>query len=503
MIFRDGKPGLVRLVCVTKQPILPGFPSTIIATSKRRLQAAIRATRCEALRDSICGYARLFGSILSADFLRSVDQTPRNRHFGQLPVFWAWLAQILEGNASCSKALSLIQAWSRAAGLPVPTGNSSGYCQARARISMEFLKSVLARVNRWLDGNIRPADLWNGHVLKAIDGSSVQLMDTPSNQKVYPQPSGQKPGCGFPTMGIVGIQNLSHGGWEGFIRCKHTAHDSSSAARLLVHVQEDDILLGDRAFCSYELFALLLARKAHAVMRLHQARHAKLHWPKGKKAALDGILVEWHKPSARRLGSTLSQEAWDALPPVITVRYVRESYTDREGRRRVLVVATTLLDADKYKAGEVAGLYARRWDIELKLRDIKTTLGMDRFDVRSPEMAERVLWMMMIAANLLRCLMRESAAEARVAVWQVSFKGVLDQSVACQESYLAFRGKPRCLRAHHGSVVEICATKLIVLRPDRQQPRALKRRPKNYPLLTRPRHEFTSPPHRGKRRAAA
>lgn len=488
---------------MTKQPVLTGFPCTVFATAKRRLQAAIRQRRGAAIRDSICGYALLFERFLPAAFLRDHDPTVRNRHFGHIPVFWAWLAQILEANASCSKAVSLIQAWSRSAGLPVPTGESSGFCQARQRVHIDFLAAILTRINSSLGANARPCDLWHGHVLKAMDGSSVQLADTPANQKAYPQPSGQKPGCGFPTMGFVAVHNLTHGGWEGFETCHHTAHDSIAAPRLLDHVHENDILLGDRAFCSYELIALLRDKGAHAVMRLHQARHAKLDWRRGKKLSSIERLVEWIKPPVRPAGSTLSKEQWDALPGRLALRYIKLGYEDRAGCKRMLVVVTTLLDAGKYDALEVSNLYARRWDIELKLRDVKTTLGMERFEVRSPGMAQRTLWMMIIAANLLRCLMRQAAVEADVPVWHVSFKGVLDQAVASQESYLAHRGKPRNRRIHHESVIGICATKLIDLRPHRHEPRALKRRPKNYPLLTKPRHEFREVPHRGRPRSAA
>jgi hypothetical protein len=288
LIVRDEKPVVVWFESVTKQPILTGFPCTVFATAKRRLQAAMRQRRIASICGSICGYALLFESFLPCAFLRGIDPTTRNRHFGHIPVFWAWLAQILEANASCSKALSLIQAWSRAAGLPAPTGGSSGFCQARGRIRMDFLASILAAINTSLNRHARPCDLWHGHVLKAIDGSSVQLIDTRANQLAYPQPSGQKPGCGFPTMGIVGVHNLTHGGWEGFVTCPHTAHDSTSAPRLLDHVDENDILLGDRAFCTYELIALLSQKGVHAVMRLHQARHAKLDWRKGRKPFASG-----------------------------------------------------------------------------------------------------------------------------------------------------------------------------------------------------------------------
>lgn len=467
------------------------------------MQAAIRGQRALSVRRSLCGYALMFSRVLPAAFLEGIDPTKRQRHFGHIPVFWAWLAQILDTNASCSKAVSLVQSWSRAAGLPVPSSDSGGYCQARRRIDMGFLAAIHGKTRQSLDAAIRPDDLWNGHVLKAIDGSSVQLQDTAANQQSYPQPSGQKPGCGFPVMGIVGVLNLCHGGWEGFETCPHTAHDSAIAPRLLKHLDAGDILLGDRAFCTYELIARLRQKRAHAVMRLHQARHAKLDWRKGRKLSANERLVVWKKPARQPAGSTMSAEEWEALPAELTLRYIRLGYEDRGGCKRMLVVVTTLLDNAKYDALEVADLYARRWEIELKLRDVKTTLGMERFDVRTPEMAHRTLWMMLIATNLLRWLMQRAAIEAVQPVAHMSFKGILDHAVSSHESYLAHRDKPRLLVRHHDQVVETCAGKLIDIRPFRHEPRAIKRRPKPFPLLTSPRRIFRETPHRGRPRSAA
>lgn len=487
---------------MTKQPTLTGFPRTLFATAKRRLQAAIRLERTQVIRQSLCGYALLFARFLPASFLEANDPTLRQRHFGHLPVFWAWLAQILEANASCTKALGLIQAWSRSSGMPVPTGDSSGYCSARQRLDETFLKAVFEKVTASLNHSIRPLDLWHGHVIKAIDGSSVVLMDTPQNQAAYPQPCTQKPGCGFPMMGIVGVLNLSHGGWEGFETCDQREHDSAIAPRLLKHLRAGDVLLADRAFCSYEYFARLLEQGAHGVMRLHQRRHAALDWRRGKKIGLNERLVIWKKPK-KPSGSRLDREQWAALPERLEIRYIKHSYQDRSGRKRVLVVATTLTDPVKYPAADLCELYARRWEIELKLRDIKSTLGMESFAVKSPAMAHKTLWMMMIAYNLIRCMVQQTAAGAGKPLVGMSFKGILDHATASQDSYLAHRGNPRRLARHHESVMATCATKQRVIRPLRQEPRALKRRSKDYPPLTSPRGIYREKPNKGKINRAA
>ena len=503
MIFKDRKPIRVRLESVTKQPTLTGFPRTFFATAKRHLQAAIRVERSQVIRQSLCGYALLFSRFLPARFLEQNDPTLRQRHFGHIPVFWAWLAQILDANASCTKALGLIQAWSRSAGLPVPAGDSSGYCNARQRLDETFLKAAFEKITASLNRSVRPLDLWHGHPVKAIDGSSVKLIDTPKNQAVYPQPCTQKPGCGFPMMGIVGVLNLSHGGWEGFETCDQRDHDSVIAPRLLKHVHAGDILLADRAFCTYELFARLLEKGADGVMRLHQKRHGVLDWRRGRKIGPDQRLVIWRKPRQQPAGSRLDPEQWAALPERMEIRYIKHPYQDRAGQKRTLVVATTLLDVEKYPATDLSALYARRWEIELKLRDIKSTLGMEAFAVKSPAMAHKTLWMMLIAYNLIRCMMQQTAIEAGAALGEMSFKGVLDHAAASQDSYLAHRGKPRRLARHHESVMATFATKILDIRPSRHEPRALKRRTKDYPPLTEPRGIYREKPNKGKTNRAA
>lgn len=479
------------------QPVLTNFPRTIFATATRRLQAAISRQRQRITQSSLSGYALLFDFVLPAEFLRHFDPTKRQRHFGQLVVFWAWLAQILEINASCSRALGLVQSWCQANALPVPTGDTGAYCRARQRFSISFLKKIFTKTKRTLYAGMRERDRWRGHTLKAIDGTSVTLMDTPKNQLSYPQHGSSKPGCGFPIMGMVGIVNLSHGGVEGFETCEQSSHDARTAPQLLKHLDEGDLLLGDRAFCSYEFIARIITeRNGHVLMRLHQARHRVLDWRKGKKLSPIERLVTWSKPPQQPKNSELTAEQWQALPATLTLRYIKQCYENRAGERDELVVATDLLDGHEYDAVEMADLYMRRWEIEVRFRDLKTTLGFERFEVKSPEMAQKTLWMTMIAYNLIRSLMQRAAREAGKPIHHMSFKGTLDVAASSHESFRPFAGKPRKLAQHREAIIAICATKQLEIRPFRQEPRAVKRRPKNYQWLTKHRHIFKEIPHR-------
>jgi len=373
---------------MTKQFVLTDFPHHIFATSKRRAQAALQRFRRQLIKRSLSGYSLIFEEILPAAFLEKIDPTKKQRHYGHLPVFWAWLSQILEANASCTKAVSMVQAWCRALDLPVPSGDTSPYCQGRKRLTEDFLTQIDTQIQSTLETRIAPRDLWRGHVLKAIDGSNVSLLDTPENQQAYPQHSSQKEGCGFPIMGIVGMVNLSHGGVVGFETCGSQKHDARVAPSLLKHIDEGDIILGDRAFCSYEFISRITnERKGHIVMRLHQARHRKLDWRKGKTVSPIERLVTWKRPKQPSSGSNLSPEEWAQLPEEITLRYIKLGYENRAGEKAALVIVTDLLDPQSHPAEEVADLYMQRWEIEVKFRDLKTTLKMEYFAVKTPEMA--------------------------------------------------------------------------------------------------------------------
>lgn len=487
---------------MTKQPFLSDFPLTIFATGKRRVQAAIRHSRAIITQRSLSGYSVLFEDILSGDFLESIDPTQRQRSFGHIPVFWAWLAQILEANASCSSAVGMIQSWYRACKLPAPSSGTSSYCQARQRLQDDFLKQIHDRVLTRLGRRVSSRDQWYGFNLKAMDGSSVQLMDTEQNQNIYPQPSSQKLGSGFPVMGIVGLLNLSHGGWEHIETCPYSDHDSKAAAKLVNHLQQGDLLLADRAFCSYELIAGSLARGSEVLMRLHQSRSKALDWKRGKRIGPNERIVTWKRPQ-QPPRSTLSAEQWKRLPETLTIRLIRFGYENREGKKARMVLATSLLDHKKYCEVELATLYHQRWDIELKLRDLKTTLRMERFDVKSPDMAHKTLWMSVIAFNLMRSLMQKAASAADKPVWHVSFKGVLDLITASHESFRCYAAKPRKRAVAMAQFISICSTKLIDIRPFRREPRAKKRRPKNFQLLSEPRSQFQEIPHRSKYKKSA
>jgi len=410
----------------------------------------------------------LFQSLLPAVLLNSWASDERKRVYTEIVVFWAWLAQVLNFNASCSKAVTLIRSWCSSQSLPVPSAQTGAYCQARIRLRLEFLKSIFSHLTKILNSRIRSQDLWRGMIVKSIDGSSVQLMDTPENQKAYPQPTTQKKGCGFPVMGVSAVLNHAHGGWEGYVTSPHTENDHKDS--------------------SYELMSLFKAKEVHSLMPLHQARKADFR--RGKKAGKNQRITTIEKPRTQPPMSSLSQKEWDQLPSTMEVRIIRFYYTNKEGKQCRKHLVTSLLDTEQYPREELILLYLERWDIELRFRDVKTTMKFEALNVKTPEMACKALTMALIGFNLIKAVSQEASELGRIPIREMSFKGVLDEVISQSSNYRNHAQHPHKCASLYEILIDLTSEQRINLRPFRYEPRAIKKRPKPFPRLQTPRSEW-------------
>jgi hypothetical protein len=485
-----------------KTPFLPGLSTKLSGRAKRRQIENLRLLRERAEAASISDVGSLFSEILPPEDLEAAGGDRRKRHFPAVVTFWAWLSQLLEGNGSCGKALTRIQRWCVEAGIPVPKFDTSSYCRARQRLADTFLDKIDALIRAFAEARIEEHHLWRGHRLKAIDGTSVQLMDTAANQGEYPQPTVQKPGCGFPVVGVVGVLDLSLGQLADYVVSPWWRQDANGLNDLCETFQPSDVVIADRAFCSYELIAKLSGRRVDSVMRLHQKRETTLNWRRGRKLGPDSRIVVWNKPPQRgKCGIT--EEEWEHLPETMEVRLVRFEAPGRDGKMRKIYLATTLLDGERYPSSEIAALYAERWKIEVKFRDIKTTMGMERLEVKSPEMAMKTLRMVRIAYNLVKALQLEAIRGEDIVLDDLSFKATLDAIAEFSPRFTGLLRHPRLLAAKRRELEERILERILLIRPGRSEPRAMKTRPKNYSLLTAPRRDYVEIMHRPSYRAAA
>ena len=259
-----------------------------------------------------------------------------------------------------------------------------------------------------------------------------------------------------------------------------------------------DVLLSDRGFCSFAAIASLQARGVDSVMRLHQRR--KSDFRKGKFLGKDDRLVIWKKPGQRPPGS--SKEEFAALPQSLTLRQIRLQVGVKGWRTRTIIIVTTLLDPRAFPAEALRSLYLERWSVELRFREIKIALALDILRCLDPMMIEKELLMHVIAYNLVRSLMQHAAIRHCAALHTLSFKGTLDSLRHFADVIQAAQGKPRKQAALLDALLEIIARDQLPHRPHRSEPRAKKRRPKNYHLLTKPRHQMRVPPHRNRPKQA-
>lgn len=336
----------------------------------------------------------------------------------------------------------------------------SAFCKAMQRLPEAFFGLLQLLVTGRLRDD-RHADRWRGHRLFLLDGSSVSMPDTPELQATFGQPAGQAPGCGFPVAHLLALFEAKTGYLRRTILAPLNTHDLAQAAITHSEMQPGDVLVGDRALGSFAHLALLRQRGLHGVFRQHQRR------PQGLARDRE---VLYFKPRERPVWMTA--EAYAELPEAIVVREVRVKVRTPGRRVKHLVLATTLLDRHRYPARELAKVYETRWRIEVNLRSLKVTLGMDILRSKTADGVRKEVLLFGLVYNLVRRVMRAAADRQKVTLERISFVDAL--------RWLA-RAKP-------GEPVP----DLIVHpeRPGRWDPRVKKRRPKQYDLLNKPRREL-------------
>lgn len=488
-----------------KTSYLPHFPRALQGRPKQsqvsRLARGLSHIRDLALPD----LAALLGGLLPPEFFAKAPdaQAQRERLYPPVTVFWAFLFQVLNPAMPCQEVVGKVRAWmiSRRHRPQRPGLGTGAYCDARSVLSINLLDAAFAELSQYLGNRAAATWLWCGRAVKVLDGSTFSMPDTQANQLRWPQPSQQAKGCGFPVAKMLGVFCLSTGAWLGHALSKWKSHDLSLWHRVSHLLLKGDVLVGDAGFCAYALMAELKARGVDTVFRLHQRRSKDMR--RGKRLGKDERLQVWSKPSQRPPHSPWKGRAWKRLPDRLEVRVARVRVERKGFRTTCLWIATTLSDTKSYPAEKIAELYYRRWSIELFFRDVKTTMHMEVLRTKSPQMIEKELLMHAIAYNAVRALILQSALVHHRELGRISFKGAVDLLRQWLPQAAAYYEKPRMLALWHNELLEAIACVQNPLRPDRREPRAKKRRPKNYQLLTKPRKQFREVPHRERYRAAA
>lgn len=393
-----------------------------------------------------------------------------------------FLLQVLHGNTACTHVPHLARM----------SFTAAGYCKARMRVKLEVLQLLMQRCAESVQQETLDSGRWLGHRVFMIDGSSFSMPDTPALQAFFGQPAGQKPGCGFPVAHWLAMMHMGTGMITRMFASPMRTADMSRTVELHPELKSGDVLVADRAFCSFPHLCLLIERGVEAVLRVHHKTivdftpgrpHA--HPNRGKSDRRTGLprsrwlrrlgvkdqIVVWLKnPKSKPNWMTTKQ--FSSLPDEITVRELQYEVHQKGFRTRKITLVTTLLDDEVYSLPELAELFRRRWEIETNFGHVKTTMKMDVLKCKTVDGVLRELHVFALIYNLVRQVMVQAAARQDVPVNCVSFIDALRWLNSAQP------GEP------------LSDLVLIPHRPARYEPRVRKRRPKKFTLMNKPRWQL-------------
>ncbi len=403
-------------------------------------------------------------------------------------MLWTFLMQVLHPDCSCRGAVAMALAEQVAEGDdPGMSADPSAYSQARGRLPTEVLRHCMGVAAQTVRDAAGEGYLWFGRRVWLVDGTRCSMPDTPSLQRAFGQPDGPQSGCGFPVAMLTGLFCWASGALLDVAIGPYRDSELRLWRRLWTWLQPGDVIVGDRLYCTYVDLAGLIGRGCDAVCRLHQRR--KVDWRTGRKLGPNDRLMQWERPTRRGRGRSVTVRQWRQLPETLDVRLVRGTVGAPGFRTRALIVATTLLDPVAYPAAAILALYGDRWTVELRLRDIKTTLGMDILRSKSPAMVRKEIYMHLLAYNLIRQLMVSAAVAHGRNLHRLSFAGTIQHVDAVLPYLQLYVGTPRGDRLVT-LLLDWIAHDTVPDRPGRIEPRARKRRPKKYGLLNKPRKQL-------------
>ena len=400
---------------------------------------------------------------------------------------WAFLSQVLfkDEQRSCVAAVARVVVLLVALERGPCSGNTGAYCRARGKLSEKVIHRLTVEVAEGCEKQVDPEWLWHGRHVRLVDGSTVSMPDTPENQGAYPQPRTQQKGLGFPIARVVVLLSLATGMMTDMALGPYTGKETGETAllrQLLRGFEPGDILLADRYFCSYFMIALLMALGVDFVTRIHQGRETDFR--RGRRLGQGDHLVQWKRPPKP---DWMDQPTYDRMPASIEVREV-QVHVGRPGfRTESLVVVTTLTDAGEYPKDDIAELYHSRWLAELDIRAIKITMGMDVLRCKTPAMVRKEMWTCLLAYNLIRRTLLQSARKSGHRPRELSFTAAM-QSIAASWLVIVLSDAWVTKTLIDTALANLTGY-LVGHRPGRVEPRAVKRRPKPHDLLTKPRAE--------------
>lgn len=426
------------------------------------------------LRSSATGLFNLLTSEALFQQVEALLPPHRERLFPPTETLSMFCAQALNEDRSCQHAIDAAAVSRLVCNMTPCSSHTGAYSRARTRLPDVMVSTLARATGRWITEHAPPAWHWRNRPVRLVDGTTVTMPDTPANQAAYPQSRTQQAGLGFPICRIVGIVCLGSGALLNATICRYQGkgNDEQSMLRVMLDtLKTGELLIGDAFYATYFLLCALYARGVDGVFEQHGARKRMTDFRLGKRLGARDHLIDMTKPVIRP--DWMSQADYDAAPEAITVRELRAG-----GKTLV----TTMLCAKQVCRADLKSLYRDRWHIELDLRAIKTTLGMETMTCLSPAMVVKEIWVYLLSYNLIRMMMARAAAHSHCLPRQVSFKHTVQVCVT-----LIYADSLSHTLDDEAAILALITQQRVGNRGGRVEPRAVKRRPKPYPHLMVPR----------------
>lgn len=398
--------------------------------------------------------------------------------FTPLITLKAFLLQILNGNGSCKEAVSNVLTERIGNDYEANSMNTGAYCKARQRLPLPVVKEMLASSGKALHQQAPNDWSWKGFRVALVDGTTLLMPDTEDNQASYPQQSAQKEGLGFPILRMVGLISLASKSCLGYETAPYEGKgtgETSLFSRLISLLDRNDLLLGDRYYTTYAIMCLLIRQGTSFIFR--QSPNVKTDFKKGQHLGAKDHLIHYKKPQRKPVW--MPKEAYSELPDELLIRELSVKGT---------IYVTSLLKPKYYHKKELAKLYEQRWGVELDFRTIKTDMGMEMLRCKTAKMVDKEIAVNLLAYNLVCSNIARSAYASDNKPRHISFMAVAQLMRSFLGLCITMTSK--ALEKLLYPLLKAMAYTEVGQRKRPNQPRVVKRRPKPFPLMTKPRGEY-------------
>ncbi len=398
--------------------------------------------------------------------------------FTPLVTLKTFLLQVLNGNVSCKQAVSTVLVERISNNYEANSMNTGGYCKARQHLSFPIVKKMLIASGEALHQQALDDWLWKGFRVVLVDGTTLLMPDTKDNQATYPQQSTQKAGLGFPILRMVGLLSLASKSCLDYKTAPYKGKgtgETSLFSKLIPSLNKDDCLIGDRYYTTFAIMCLLLLRGTSFVLR--QSSNVKTNFKKGTTLGTHDHIIHYNKPKGKPVW--MSKEDYSELPDEIVIR---------EFSVKGVIYVTSFIESKRYYKKELATLYEQRWEVELDFRTLKTDMGMEMLRCKTAQMIDKEIAVNLLAYNLVCANIARSAYANHKKPHHISF-------MAAAQLMHSFVGlciitTSKALAKLIDPLLKAIAYTEVGKRKRPNQPRVVKRRPKAFPLMVKPRSEY-------------